>query len=209
MRRSEKNLNLFTVAPDLVKEWHPTANGNLTQRTVKIINSKKVWWICNNSHEWMATIKYRINGSGCPLCGKDVEKFLPHDDKTISRKKFSNSYTKKIKRKQSIFLELDSHEPTLGRDFRKANRFKIKSTATVESPSTGHWFYAEMKNFSRGGIYFEVDASIQPGTNIKINLDRPLFQSEPKKFYSIIRWCRKLEADDKMHFSFGIGSKFI
>jgi len=66
-----------------------------------------------------------------------------------------------------------------------------------------------MKNFSSGGIYFEADASIQPGTNIKLNLDRPLFQSDQKKFNSIIRWCRKLEAEDKVHSNFGIGSKFI
>ena len=51
--------------------------------------------------------------------------------------------------------------------------------------------------------------SIQPGTNIIINLDRPLFQSDQKKFKSIIRWCRKLESEDKAHSDFGIGSKFI
>ena len=209
MRRLEKSFNLLEAAPDLVKEWHPTANGNSTPKNVKILNSKGVWWICNKSHEWIATIKSRIDGSGCPLCTKDAEKFLTHDDKTNSREKFSNSYTKKIKREQSIFLELDSLDPSLGRDFRKAKRFKINSIATVEIPSTGHWFYAEMKNFSSGGMYFEADASIERGTNIKINLDRPLFQSDRKKFNSIIRRCRKLEYEDKTHYSFGIGSKFI
>lgn len=209
MRRLEKNLNLFEAAPILVKEWHPTANNNLTPRNVKISNPKKVWWICNQGHEWLATIKTRIKGSGCPLCKKELGKSIPHDDKAISRKKLSGSNIKKIKRKQSIFLELDSTDPSLGRDFRKAKRFKFNSTATVEIPSTGHWFYAKMKNFSSGGIYFEADASIQTGTNIKINLDRPLFQSDQKKFNSIIRWCRKLEDEDKAHSSFGIGSKFI
>ena len=118
MRRLEKTFNLLEAAPDLVKEWHPTANGNLTPRNAKIINPEKVWWICNNSHEWMATIKSRIDGSGCPLCGKDVEKFLTHDAKSISRKKFSNIYNKENKRDQSIFLELDSFDPSLGRDYR-------------------------------------------------------------------------------------------
>ena len=209
MRRLEKSFNLLEAAPDLVKEWHPTANGNLTPKNVKILNSKGVWWICNKSHEWIATIKSRIDGSGCPLCTKDAEKFLTHDDKTNSREKFSNSYTKKIKREQSIFLEFDSLDPSLGRDFRKAKRFKINSIATVEIPSTGHWFYAEMKNFSSGGMYFEADSFIQPGTNIKMNLDRPLFHSDQKKFNSIIRWCRKLEDEDKADSIFGIGSKFI
>ncbi len=209
MRRLEKSFNLFEAAPDLVKEWHPTANGKLTPKNVKIMNPQKVWWICNESHEWTATIKFRIKGNRCPLCRKDVKEILPHDDKTISRKKFSTSYTKKILRRQSIFLESDSIDPTLGRDYRKAKRFKINSTATVEIPATGHWFYAEMKNFSSGGMYFEADASIQPGTNIKINLNRTLFRSDQKKFNSIIRWCRKLEDEDKVYSNFGIGSKFI
>jgi len=209
MRRLEKKLNLLEAASDLVKEWHPSANGDLTPRNVKIIYPEKVWWICSNSHEWMATIKSRIHGSGCPQCGKDVGKFLPHDAESISRKKFSNSYTKKNKRNQSIFLELDSFDPSLGRDYRKAKRFKTNSTATIEIPSTGHWFYAEVKNFSSGGMYFEADASIQSGTKLKINLERPLFQSDQKKYNSITRWCRELESDDKAISNFGIGSKFI
>lgn len=209
MRKSEKNLNLFEAVPSLVKEWHPTANSDLTPRNVKISHPKKVWWICNQGHEWLATIKTRIKGSGCALCKKELDKSIPHDDKAVSRKKLSGSNIKKIERKQSIFLESDSTDISLGRDFRTAKRYKLNSTATVEIPSTGHWFYAEMKNFSSGGIYFEADASIQPGTNIKLNLDRPLFKSDQKKFNSIIRWCRKLETEDKAHYSFGIGSKFI
>ena len=58
-------------------------------------------------------------------------------------------------------------------------------------------------------MYFEADSLIQPGTNIKMNLDRPLFHSDQKKFNSIIRWCRKLEDEDKADSIFGIGSKFI
>ena len=209
MRRIEKNYKLFEGAPDLIKEWHPTANGNLTPRNVKISHPKRVWWICNKSHKWMATIKSRINGYGCPQCRKDVVDFQPHDDKAISRQKYNTSYTKKIRGEKSVFLELDSVNPQFGRDFRKAKRFKTNSTAIVEIPSTEHWFYAEMKNVSSGGMYLEVDASIDRGTNIKINLDRPLFKSDHKKFNSIVRWCRKLEAEDKSHYSFGIGSKFV
>ena len=53
----------------------------------------------------MATIKSRINGYGCPQCRKHVVDFQPHDDKAISRQKYSNSYTKKIRGEKSIFLE--------------------------------------------------------------------------------------------------------
>jgi len=71
MRRFTKNCNLYDCAPELVKEWHPSANGTLTPRSVRIAYPRKVWWICAQSHEWQATIKTRLNGSRCPLCALD------------------------------------------------------------------------------------------------------------------------------------------
>ena len=38
--------------PELVKEWHPTKNGDLTPRDVTHGSKKKVWWLCQNIHEW-------------------------------------------------------------------------------------------------------------------------------------------------------------
>jgi hypothetical protein len=29
---------------------------------------KKVWWICENGHEWDARVVNRTRGSGCPRC---------------------------------------------------------------------------------------------------------------------------------------------
>jgi len=30
--------------------------------------TKKVWWICENKHEWRAMVRARNQGSGCPHC---------------------------------------------------------------------------------------------------------------------------------------------
>jgi len=48
--------------PELVKEWHPTKNGNLTPEQVTFGSDKKVWWKCSKeqSHEWKAQIKNRM-----------------------------------------------------------------------------------------------------------------------------------------------------
>ena len=36
-------------------------------------SDRKVWWQCENGHEWQAVIKIRNRGSGCPVCaGKKV-----------------------------------------------------------------------------------------------------------------------------------------
>ena len=63
-----KDNSLETINPVLAKEWHPTRNGSLTPNDVTFASGKKVWWVCENGHEWPATINDRKNGSGCPFC---------------------------------------------------------------------------------------------------------------------------------------------
>ena len=54
--------------PNLVKEWHPTKNGRLTPKNVSSTYDKKIWWLCENGHEWEATIQDRVKGERCPDC---------------------------------------------------------------------------------------------------------------------------------------------
>jgi len=64
---------LATKNPELIKEWHPTKNGNLTAYDVTSKSDKKVWWKCSVcNHNWFAAIKHRTAGEGCPLCIKII-----------------------------------------------------------------------------------------------------------------------------------------
>ena len=68
--------SLYSVYPDLVKEWHPTKNGDLNPNRIRFNDTtKKIWWKCpkGDDHEWEATIKNRTygkkrKGTGCPIC---------------------------------------------------------------------------------------------------------------------------------------------
>ena len=60
--------DLASRYPDLAKEWHPTKNIPLTPSDVLPGSEKKVWWQCSKGHEWMAKIRSRVTGSGCPIC---------------------------------------------------------------------------------------------------------------------------------------------
>jgi len=60
--------DLATTNPELSKEWHPTKNLPLTPHDVTIGSGKKVWWICINSHEYLASIMHRGHGTNCPIC---------------------------------------------------------------------------------------------------------------------------------------------
>jgi hypothetical protein len=167
----------------------------------------KVWWICRESHEWQATIKNRIEGSGCPLCGNGQHKHGLREDKNTSA--IRNNHIGTRSGTAAAVFEPDAFGDSLGREFRNSRRYKMKATAVLESPNTGHWFYADVKNFSAGGMCFEVDASINPGTKVLIKLDRPLFISDRMQYDSIIRWCKVIGDDKNSSSTHKIGAQFI
>jgi len=60
---------LEVVNPVLAKQWHPTKNGNLTPKDVKVGSQTKVWWICETGHEWLCPVRERSRGRNrCPYC---------------------------------------------------------------------------------------------------------------------------------------------
>lgn len=60
--------SFLAKSPKLAKEWHPTKNKNLTPADVTAKSGEKVWWQCENGHEWLAVVKDRVYGSSCPFC---------------------------------------------------------------------------------------------------------------------------------------------
>jgi len=62
------NNRLSLMNPELTAEWHPTKNKNLTPDDVTVHSGKRVWWKCNNGHEWEAKIYSRSDGNKCPYC---------------------------------------------------------------------------------------------------------------------------------------------
>jgi hypothetical protein len=70
--------NLAVLFPELVKEWHPTKNGNLTPEQVTPGSDRKVWWQCKKGHEWQAIIGNRTRKKyNCPYC---VNHFVAKDN---------------------------------------------------------------------------------------------------------------------------------
>ena len=65
--------DLQTANPSLSKEWHYENNQGLTPMDITSNSDKKVWWRCNEGHEWQARIADRSKGNSCPYCaGKKV-----------------------------------------------------------------------------------------------------------------------------------------
>ena len=55
--------------PEVANQWHPVKNFELMPNDVTPGSHNKVWWLCENGHEWQAVIYTRtIDGTGCPYC---------------------------------------------------------------------------------------------------------------------------------------------
>jgi len=59
--------DLFTRCPQLVEEWDYTQN-TLDIHSTGEYTHDKAWWICKRDHSWLASIKSRRDGRGCPYC---------------------------------------------------------------------------------------------------------------------------------------------
>ncbi len=68
-RRTLSGFNdLASLRPDLLDEWDYLKN-ELSPQSVGL-NKYRASWICSKcGHKWEATIRNRVNGTGCPICG--------------------------------------------------------------------------------------------------------------------------------------------
>ena len=60
--------DLQTTDPTLAAEWNYGRNGYSKPTGFTANSNKKVWWKCNEGHEWQAIIADRHSGTGCPYC---------------------------------------------------------------------------------------------------------------------------------------------
>jgi hypothetical protein len=209
MQKLKKQKYLFELEPKLVREWHPSANGNLTPRNITIAYPEKLWWLCKEGHEWQATIKCRIERHGCPVCDKETVQKEP--EAFISVKMHERDNKKNFLIKENPNINFEGVYPYIGKNFRRNRRFKCKAISVLEVPDSGHWLYAEMINISGSGFSFETEAELKPGAIIKVQVDGAVISYKKeryKSFKTIIRWCKKLDNDQSIS-NYGIGVEII
>ncbi|MGW8301329.1 MAG: zinc-ribbon domain-containing protein [Desulfobacterales bacterium] len=199
---STDNHETLITNTDLRKEWHLTKNSGLNLRNLPPGFNKKVWWICEEGHEWQATVKSRTKGRGCPDCNKDLSR------KDSLRKPKLAQRSPKI----SIVPVRDSAKPLFPQSsaatgFRKNKRFLHRVTVILEDTNSGAWSYAQTKDLSSDGMLLESEVAFKPGTTINIKFDTQPFKSAPKTYRSVVRWCKEVSDSNSSH-SFGIGVKF-
>ena len=105
----QKKLPLVETHPELAKQW--SSRNTKQPEEVFFGSDKKVWWICEEGHEWEASPNSRTNRkSGCPYCSgrfaisgiNDLSTTHPHlvaewsDKNSISPDKIKAGMNKKV-----------------------------------------------------------------------------------------------------------------
>jgi len=59
---------LRTTHTQLAAEWNTEKNGDVTPDNVVAGSEERVWWICEEGHEFHTTVAARTRGAGCHVC---------------------------------------------------------------------------------------------------------------------------------------------
>jgi hypothetical protein len=201
---------MVDVKPELLKEWHPSRNMDFKANEVSVNPREGMWWICEQGHEWQATIRARLRGKSCPFCGN-----MGPRARSIGKQPMSATPQKSSDQQPfsttTVFAALnDGHSSShAGAELRKSIRYARSETVMVEKSRSDILGYAQLKNFSAEGLMLFSDVAMRPGEVIKVRFDKPLLTSIPKTVTSMVVWCRDLENQEEAISRFGIGLRLM
>lgn len=160
--------DLVTTHPQLAKEWHPTKNLPLTPDQVTYGKGKKVWWVCPEGHEYLATILHRASGgTNCPICNSGRQtSFAEQAVYYYVKKVFPDA----INRYTDIFdkgMELDIYIPSIklgieydGMAWHKADKRSRETKKYRICKENGIKLLRLMEKSPQNGILTTADESI-------------------------------------------------
>jgi hypothetical protein len=203
---------MVDARPELLKEWHPSRNGDLRARDVSLHHKERVWWICGQGHEWEATIRSRLSGKACPSC---VQTNPGAGDLSVQRR--GSGSLRKPRDPGTSWAAPTAftawrEEPAAsyaGLELRKSRRYQRSAVVMIEKPRSGILGYARLHNFSAGGMMLLSDFVLKPGEIVSVRLDQPLYPSAANVVTSKVIWCEDMEAQREMKGRFGIGIRLI
>ena len=68
MPRVDSKYNFAILYPELLGSWNLERNKGINPYELAPKSNRKVWWKCEEGHEWLAAISSRTNGHGCYKC---------------------------------------------------------------------------------------------------------------------------------------------
>jgi hypothetical protein len=208
--KGQDDQRMVDTRPELLREWHPSRNPNLRARDVFTNHPDKVWWICELGHEWEATVRLRLTGKGCPVCNNlSTPVSLPKNSMArLAGSPPEHRQPSNVQPRIAAFRETAS-SPLSGTELRRGRRYERPTVVMIEKARSGILGYAELHNFSAGGMMLRSEFTLNPGEIITVKLDAPLHSSTSTTMTGKVIWCRNMEMEDEEASPFGIGLSLI
>jgi hypothetical protein len=119
----------------------------------------------------------------------------PAADFSIPDPKYRCRVRAGIKKEKVIYPTKDAEASSCQmskHDKRASKRLTYDAPVTIENCDTGEYFYGRMYNYSLGGMYFETDYPLQPGTEIRVAIRKSANGPGFEHFRAKVRWCEEI-----------------
>jgi len=92
-------------------------------------------------------------------------------------------------------------------DQRATERFNCEAPVVIENCQTGDHYDGSMYNYSRGGMYVELDYPLKPGSEVRILIEKAKNTTSPESCQAKIVWCKEIPGAVVLY-DFGIGVRY-
>jgi hypothetical protein len=98
-------------------------------------------------------------------------------------------------------------QPTIYTEQRECTRLKYACFVVVRNNRTGKAHLGKLYNYSRLGNYIELEASLDPGSDVNILIHKSPYLTNPVPIAAKVMWCKDKDSSD-LFFRYGIGVKY-
>ena len=95
----------------------------------------------------------------------------------------------------------------LATELRASRRINCDAFVIIEYCQTGDYYEGSMYNYSRGGMYVEMDYILEPGSVIRIVAEKVQDSFCPDSCQAKIVWCKEIPGAVVLY-NYGIGVQY-
>jgi hypothetical protein len=92
-------------------------------------------------------------------------------------------------------------------DQRTTERFHGEAPVVIENCRTGEKYDGSMYNYSRGGMYVELDHPLKPGSEVRILIENAKETTQSERSQAETVWCKEIPGAVVLY-DFGIGLRY-
>ena len=92
-------------------------------------------------------------------------------------------------------------------DQRTTERFNCEAPVVIQDCRTGEQFDGSMYNYSRGGMYVELDHPLKPGAEVRILIENAKNTTQSESGQAKTVWCKEIPGAVVLY-DYGIGLRY-